>query len=119
MRQLFSKYVSVGVLNTAVHWICFFTFYNLGFSQSHSNLLSFLVAVTFSFYMNAKFTFKSTATSRKYVIYTLFLGALATLIGKVSDVAQLPPILTLVATSGASLVIGFLYSHFVVFRERE
>ncbi|MBJ9598129.1 GtrA family protein [Citrobacter werkmanii] len=64
MLKLFGRYVSVGVLNTAIRWLCFGALFSLiGLGQSISNLVAFCVAVTFSFLVNAKWTFKSKATT--------------------------------------------------------
>ena len=117
MKLILSKYASVGVFNTMIHWLVFAFLYSLGSSQSISNFVAFLVAVTFSFFVNAKFTFKAKVTSKKYLMYTVFLGTVSILMGKISDVIHLNPLFTLVLFSGTSLVIGFLYSRYVVFKE--
>ncbi|USW94951.1 GtrA family protein [Pseudomonas proteolytica] len=55
MINLFSRYATIGVLNTAVHWAAFFgAIYLFGLSQSISNLCAFCIAVTFSFYFECK-----------------------------------------------------------------
>ncbi|EHO6297680.1 GtrA family protein, partial [Salmonella enterica subsp. enterica serovar Heidelberg] len=55
MLKLFGRYISVGVLNTAIHWLCFGVMFSMiGFSQAISNVIAFCVAVTFSFFVNAK-----------------------------------------------------------------
>ncbi|KWV68388.1 GtrA family protein [Pseudomonas paracarnis] len=117
MLNMFARYATIGVLNTAVHWVAFLiAFYILGASQSISNLSAFCIAVTFSFVMNAKFTFKQKATGRKYVVYIVFMGALSVLVGAVSDAIEAAPIITLASFSVISLGVGFLYSKFFVFR---
>ncbi|MCG6408379.1 GtrA family protein [Vibrio fluvialis] len=119
IKKRFTKYVSVGLVNTVVHWLSFSLIYSLGVSQSVANFSAFLIAVTFSFFVNTRFTFKSSVTSKKYLLYTAFLGALALLMGKISDMANFYPLMTLVAFSAASLVLGFLFSHYVVFKRAE
>ncbi|USX01014.1 GtrA family protein [Pseudomonas proteolytica] len=117
MINLFSRYATIGVLNTAVHWAAFFgAIYLFGLSQSISNLCAFCIAVTFSFILNARFTFKQKATGKKYTAYVVFMGALSVLVGAVSDAVHIAPIITLVFFSAVSLGIGFLYSRFVIFR---
>ncbi|MGL9735400.1 MAG: GtrA family protein [Symbiopectobacterium sp.] len=67
MFKLFSQYVSVGVLNTGIHWSCFAALFSLiGLNQSLSNFVAFCVAVTFSFIANAKCTFKANVTTSRY-----------------------------------------------------
>lgn len=118
MFKIFTRYLSVGVFNTLIHWLIFsFLVYALTFSQSLSNLLAFAVAVTFSFVANAKWTFKKEATKGRYALFVLFMGALAWLIGHVADVLHYSAIITMILFSGISLVIGFIYSKLVVFRE--
>ncbi|MBG6243265.1 MAG: GtrA family protein [Candidatus Symbiopectobacterium sp. Dall1.0] len=117
MFKLFSRYVSVGVLNTAIHWSCFAALFSLiGLNQALSNLVAFCVAVTFSFIANAKWTFKAKATTGRYMAFVIFMGAMATLTGYVADLLHAPAVITLIAFSGFSLVAGFIYSKFIVFR---
>ncbi|MBY7997535.1 hypothetical protein KW438_19160 [Vibrio fluvialis] len=58
-------------------------------------------------------------TSRKYLLYTAFLGAVALFMGKISDMANFYPLMMLVTFSATSLVLGFLFSHYVVFKRAE
>lgn len=117
MLKLFSRYVSVGVINTALHWVCFgLLFHFFGTSQAVSNVIAFCFAVTFSFFANAKWTFKSKATSARYMSFVTFMGVMAGLTGYVADEIGAPPVVTLIAFSGFSLVAGFIYSKFIVFR---
>lgn len=118
MLKLFSKYVSIGVVNTAIHWVCFAVMISLlGKSQAIANFVAFFVAVTFSFFANAKWTFKSKVTSGKYISFVVFMGLMAAIIGYMADILCVPPIITLVFFSGFSLVTGFLYSKFIIFRD--
>ncbi|MBK3446131.1 GtrA family protein [Pseudomonas lactis] len=120
MGKVFLRYVSVGVINTLIHWAVFaIIFYGLDASQAVSNLLGFAVAVTFSFFVNARFTFSSDATAVRYLLYVAFMGALAATFGWLAELWALPPIVTLVLFSGVSLVCGFLYARFVVFSKEE
>lgn len=118
MYKLFARYASVGVINTASHWIVFLIFHWLGASQTISNMFAFFVAVTFSFFANARYTFKGKVTSGRYIIYLGFMGAMAASVGKMSDSLGLPSIVTLVTFSAVSLVMGFFYSKYIVFSER-
>lgn len=50
MIKLFIKYVSIGVLNTALHWAIFaLCVYGFQTSQALANVAGFAVAVSFSF----------------------------------------------------------------------
>jgi len=119
MYKLFARYSSVGVINTAVHWVVFFAVHAAGVNQAFSNMSAFFVAVTFSFFANARFTFKGKATTGRYLIYLGFMGAMAASVGQMSDTLQLPSIVTLITFSAVSLVMGFFYSKYIVFREEK
>nr|WP_282559844.1 MULTISPECIES: GtrA family protein [Providencia] len=118
MIKLFTKYFSVGILNTLIHWSIFglLTVF-LSTSQAIANLIGFIAAVSFSFFANAKFTFKAKATATRYISFTLFMGLLSYLTGYAADQLRLPPIATLIIFSSISLVLGFLYSKIFVFRD--
>lgn len=117
MIDLFRKYFTVGIINTAIHWFIFsilvFIFQT---SQTVANFIAFCVAVTFSFLVNAKWTFKVQASLSRYLIFTVFMALIAFLIGYIADQVELLPILTLLLFSSLSLFIGFLYSNYIVFR---
>lgn len=119
MITLFSRYFSVGILNTLIHWSIFSLCYMLDQPQSISNFLAFLVAVTFSFVVNAKWTFKSKATLTRYALYLGFMGVLSLLVGYAADRVALNPIITLCSFSIISLLCGFVYSNFIVFRGKK
>jgi putative flippase GtrA len=116
MRGVFFRYVSVGLVNTVIHCGVFAVmFYALGASQAVSNLLGFAVAVTFSFFANARYTFNAHATTVRYLLYVAFMGLLAATFGLLADLLALPPVVTLVLFAAVSLVCGFIYARFVVF----
>ncbi|NKN34858.1 GtrA family protein [Agrobacterium sp. a22-2] len=116
---MFSRYVVVGVANTFIHWAIFFVFFQfLGQDQSVSNLIAFIAAVTFSFFVNARFTFRAAISSTRYLLYVGFLGLMSFLFGGLSDIFNLPALVTLVSFSAFSLFFGFLFSKYVVFRKR-
>jgi len=76
------------------------------------------VAVTVSFFINSKWTFKKEATGLRYFLYAGFMGGIATSIGAISNTVKLNPVFTLMLFSFTSLAIGFIYSRFFVFREQ-
>lgn len=120
MIQLFARYFSVGVINTLLHWVVFAALvYLASTTQATANLIAFIVAVTFSFFANAKFTFKKKATCGRYVAFVGFMGVLSYLTGFIADKVNAAPIITMVAFSAISLVLGFLYSKLFVFKGME
>jgi putative flippase GtrA len=123
MRRLwkgFSSYTVIGVANTLIHWQIFFLLsVAAGFSQAVSNLAAFCVAASFSFYMNALYTFDAKASVIGYVLFITGMGALSLGVGHAGDVWRFHGLLTVTLFSALSLVVGFLYSKYVVFRERD
>ncbi|OVZ89403.1 GtrA family protein [Yersinia intermedia] len=118
MLKLFSRYISVGVVNTCIHWAVFACgVYLAGVNQAAANFIAFLVAVSFSFFANAKFTFKAETTPKGYVLYVGFMGIMSLITGKVSDYYHINPLITLIEFSAISLICGFLFSKFVIFKE--
>lgn len=117
VKDLFSRYVCVGILNTLLHWSVFFlsySFFCLG--QSVSNLMGFLVSVIFSFFMNAKFTFRQNTSAPKFISYIIFMGGLSYVVGWIADYIKIDSIFTVSIFSILSLFLGFLYAHHVTFR---
>lgn len=120
MIKLFTRYISVGVLNTALHWLVFSVgVYLFSVNQAAANFIAFAVAVSFSFFANAKFTFKSQPRVRGYFLFVTFMGVMSLLVGKASDYYHIHPIITLIEFSFLSLFCGFFFSKFVVFKESE
>ena len=118
MLKLFAKYTSIGVINTLIHWVvfavCIYVFHT---GQALGNFAGFVVAVSFSFFANARFTFNTSTTTMRYMLYVGFMGTLSAAVGWAADIADLPPIVTLIVFSAISLVCGFFYSKFIVFRD--
>lgn len=85
--------------------------------QALANFAGFVVAVSFSFFANARYTFKSSTTTMRYMLYVGFMGTLSAAIGWCADKSGLAPIITLIVFSAISLVCGFIYSKFIVFRD--
>lgn len=117
MFNQFFRYLSVGVLNTLVHWAVFAVVLTLtSVGQASANLIAFGVAVSCSFALNSRFTFKAQATTSRYMVFVGFMGLLSLLTGWTADWLGLPPLVTLIAFSSISLMCGFIYSKYVIFR---
>ncbi|URR14395.1 GtrA family protein [Citrobacter portucalensis] len=118
MLKLFAKYTSIGIINTLIHWVVFaMCIYVLHTNQALGNFSGFVIAVSFSFFANAKFTFNSTTTTLRYMLYVGFMGSLSASVGWAADMCRLPPLVTLITFSAISLVCGFIYSKYIVFRD--
>jgi len=123
MRRLWeglSSYTVIGVANTLIHWQIFFLLsVAAGWRQAVSNLAAFCVAASFSFYMNALYTFDSKLSVGGYSLFMAAMGALSYGVGYLGDLWRLHGLLTVALFSALSLVLGFLFSKYVVFRERD
>lgn len=115
----FRKYLSIGLLNTLIHWTIFIVLTQQGEPQALANLIAFIVAVTFSFFVNSRYTFSSSYSVARYVSFTSFMGLLAFTFGWLGDYLFLPELVTLISFSASSLIIGFAYSKYIVFREKK
>jgi putative flippase GtrA len=90
-------------------------FYFFGASQAISNVIAFCIAVTFSFLTPDG---RSNQRPPQVAICVLvFMGVMAALTGFIADIIGSPPVVTLIVFSGFSLVAGFIYSKFIVFRD--
>lgn len=115
----FLAYALVGLANTLIHWQVFFVLrVAVGLNQATSNFVAFCVAASFSFYANALYTFETRRSVSSYVLFLSVMGALSFIVGYLGDRWQVHGLLTVVTFSIVSLVIGFLFCRFVVFRER-
>lgn len=113
----FIKYTLVGSVNTVIHWAVFYAiFYLIIPSQPIANFIGFSFAVTFSFFVNANFTFKSQTNKKRYILFVSFMGGLSIVFGLISEQLSLPSLVTLITFSSTSLVLGYIFSKFIVFR---
>lgn len=118
MMLALTKYASIGVINTGIHWLSFYVFISFLTNEQYiANFGAFCIAVTFSFFANAKWTFKSEASGLRYLLYVTFMGSIAAFTGWAGDRLAVNPLTTLVIFSALSLIIGFIYSKFFVFKD--
>lgn len=111
----FLKYGLIGIINTLIHGAVFFILLNF-FTQAISNLFAFFVAVCFSFYMNAIFTFKERTTIVMFLKMVFFMGICSYGFGFIGDYWELEPILTIVIYFILNPVVGFIFTKFLVFK---
>ena len=116
MKKQFSLYTLIGIANTALHWLVFAALFAIEFTQASANLAGFLAASLFSFIVNSKVTFKTELHLGRYIVYMLGMASISYGVGYLGDALLWHPLITLVLFSFLSLVIGFLWSKFVVFR---
>ncbi|WP_369989791.1 GtrA family protein [Pseudomonas xanthosomatis] len=117
--QRFVRYAFIGIGNTLVHWLAFLLLhFAFQLAQGPSNLLAFAIAASLSYRVHAHYTFAMPPDRWRYLLFMLGMGALSLSIGALADRSGLSPWLTLMTFSALSLVLGYLYSHTVVFKRR-
>jgi putative flippase GtrA len=130
------SFAIVGVVNAIVDFSVFsFAYFYLGLPIIAANLISWSVAVTGSYVLNSQFTF-ATESGRQlrfadYVKFVLTqIGGFIANTATVFVVAHFLPALFRISPDravlvgkvlaiGASFIVNFSLSHFVVFRRRE
>jgi putative flippase GtrA len=113
----------IGVVNTAVDFSVFSAgYYLLSLPIVAANMLSWAVAVTCSYFLNSRITF-SIDSHRELSFRTYLTFVLAQVAGFAANTATvviashfMPVLLGKVLATGASFMVNFSLSHFVVFR---
>lgn len=113
----FLRYGLIGLANTGIHFCVFWLIFIYLDSQAVGNLCGFLVAVSFSFFMNSRFTFKKQPTIGRFIKMALLMSGLSYGSGFVGDSLNVHPIVTFVGYSALSYIIGFLLTKNFVFSE--
>jgi putative flippase GtrA len=116
----FCSYTVIGVANTFIHWQIFYVLTTAAeLNQAASNFAAFCVAASFSFYVNALYTFDSRVSVLRYLLFIGFMGVLSFGVGLFADRWRIHGLVTVASFSLLSLFCGFFFSRFVVFRECE
>lgn len=107
----------IGVINALIHWQFFFVLtIAADLSQAISNLVAFCVAVTFSFYAHALYTFESKAMVFGYLLFSAGMGVVSYGVGRIADLWQVHGLVTVTSSWLLYLIGEFIFSRFVVFR---
>lgn len=119
------SFAVVGVVNTAIDFSVFWTTVNfLHWPLVPANVLSWLVAVSFSYAMNSFITFgPETGRVLRWRDYLTFVASgVAGMVASTATLLVLSYFLHLLAAKlisiAVSFVVNFSLSHFVVFRAR-
>ncbi|MCP1772814.1 putative flippase GtrA [Neisseria perflava] len=120
IRHTFPRYTVAGIANTLLHWLALGILVSAcGWPHAPANLLAFFIAVSFSFWLNAKWTFRRPMSSRRYLAFVGVMAALALFTGLLTDYLQWPVAATAVMFSAVSWLGGFWAAHFWVFRDNK
>jgi putative flippase GtrA len=120
-----ASFAVVGVINALVDLGVFsFAYYHLDLPIVTANVIAWGVAVTGSYIMNSLTTF-ARESGRELRLTSYFSFALSQVAGLVANTATvfvasyfMPVLLGKLLAIGASFVVNFSLSHFVVFRKR-
>lgn len=113
----FSSYMVFGIANTFIHWLVAAVLcVGLDYRQSVGNLIGFSVAGSFSYCVNAVYTFSVRMKWQRYLLFMAVMGMLSLGLGHLADAFNGPLHFTLVISSLASLGLGYCYSRYIVFR---
>jgi putative flippase GtrA len=119
------SFAAVGVVNSAIDFALFsFGFYYLGLSIIVANVVSWGIAVSGSYVMNSLTTFAH-ESGRELRLGSYVHFVLSQTAGLVANTATvfvasyfMPVLVGKVLAIGASFLVNFSVSHFVVFRKR-
>lgn len=114
--EQFLRYSLIGVANTIIHaFVMAFAIKRMKSAIAIANSVAFVPAVTFSYFANATWTFSVSPSWPTYLLFVIFMGALAYGMGKAGDKHGMHPVVIFVAFTSLSLAVGFIYSKLVVF----
>ncbi len=85
MVKLFTRHVSTGMVNQLINLIIYPNLVENRQSQPLSNSMALYVAVMFSFFANAHWTFSSQVITILYMMYVCFIGTVAVMPGSYAD----------------------------------
>ena len=111
----FIIYCLIGLLNTAIHFFSFLFVLKIIEYQTISNFIGFCFGLCFSFFMNARFTFKEKTDVRKFFKMLITSGGLALLFGFMGDSFQFSPFLTFCIYIILNPIFGFIITKYYVF----
>ena len=119
------SFAAVGVVNAAVDLAIFsIAFYGLGLPIVTANVMAWFVAVSGSYLMNTMTTFahESGRQLRARAYFTFAISQVAGLVANTATVFIasyfMPVLIGKVLAIGASFLVNFSLSHFIVFRKR-
>ncbi|AMQ86815.1 GtrA family protein [Pseudomonas sp. 22105] len=116
----FPAQTAIGLAATLVHWQIFFVLSSaVQLDQSASNFAAFCIAASFSFYMNALYTFETRTSVVAYLMFMSVMGVLSYGVGVFADSRNLPGLVTVSGFSLMNLLLGYCFFRFVLCRERQ
>ena len=127
-------YVFFGGLTTIVNWLAYMLFVWIGIEINLSNILSWVVGVTFAFVVNKWFVFQNRSTSPKVVLTELasffgariFTGVIAFVLfpilynlGMNQSFMGTDGLPAKIVTSVIEIALNYIFSKYLIFRENK
>ena len=116
----FIRYNLVGIVNTMVGFSIIFSLMFMGVSPVLSNLMGYAIGSVVSFYLNSRYTFKSTQTTKAQVVkfFTILLSSYFLNLLTLQWLLELiNPYLAQFFSAVVYTVSSFLLVKFIVFKE--
>ena len=116
----FIRYNLVGIVNTIIGFSIIFSLMFMGVSPVLSNLMGYAIGSVVSFYLNSRYTFKSTKTTKAQVVkfFTiLLLSYFLNLLTLQWLLELINPYLAQFFSAVVYTVSSFLLVKFIVFKE--
>ncbi|MFR9798993.1 GtrA family protein [Streptomyces sp. MS06] len=115
-------FVAVGVVNTATYY-CFYLLFLLLLPYLAAHVLAFAISMTGSFFLNARFTYRTRPTWRKFLLFPLTNATnfLATTVGVyvLVDVLGVGSRYAPLLASAAAVPVTFVLSRTIMLPRRE
>jgi putative flippase GtrA len=118
LRQIFS-FGLIGFVNAAVDTAVFFlALYTVTSSLIVANICAWVAAVTCSYFLNSRFTFRKAPGFKDYLFFaaTQVSGLIANTAALVLAAPYVPLVVAKIIGIGAGFVVNFTLARFLVFR---
>ncbi|MEU3524976.1 GtrA family protein [Streptomyces sp. NPDC038707] len=116
MRQILT-FAAVGVVNTATYY-CLYLLFLTGLPYLAAHILAFVLAMVGSFFLNARYTYRTPPTWRKFLLFPLtnLTNFVITTAGVylIVDVLHAGSRLAPLAASAAAIPVTFVVSRWVM-----
>ncbi|MGG3467830.1 GtrA family protein [Neobacillus pocheonensis] len=118
----FWKFVIVGLINTFNYYVLYLFFHNLAhFNYMPAHIISFLLSMVGSFYLNSYFTYKTKPTLKKFIqfplTYVVNISVSSAAIFVMVDLMKLDEDISPLVASVMTIPFTFVISKIILTRE--
>lgn len=123
LQLTFIRYIMVGCTNTAVCFLGMYIAYLLGFHYLAYTAIGYLIAITYSFFMNLHFTFRVEGQIAKrlslfFLINLSNLGIVEIIEYIMIDVFNINRLISIITAMTWYVVTGFLMNNYLVYKRK-